>query len=216
MNVSASIISSRLEILKDQITQCDDAGIYSYHVDVMDGHFVPNITVGSDFVKAVRNSTDKPIEVHMMVERPDLYYKNFIDAGADILTVHSECLVNFNSLREKIMSQGAKMGIAMNPETSLESVLPDFYGSALLVIMSVHPGFSYQKFLEHVKPKIAQARKMIDEKQLDIKIEMDGGINEKTGEECAELGADILVSASYIFSNGIKEPIKKLRALTPQ
>ncbi len=213
MKVSASIISSRLEDLREQIAECDEAGVYGYHVDVMDGHFVPNITVGSDFVKAVRNSTNKPIEVHLMIDRPDLYYKGFIDAGADILTVHSECLVNFKTMRENILEHGGKMGIAINPETPIESILPDFYGASLLVIMSVHPGFSYQKFLEYVKPKISEARRIITEKKLKIDIEMDGGINDKTGNECAMLGADILVSASYIFSNGIMDPIRKLNSL---
>ncbi|MCL4420622.1 MAG: ribulose-phosphate 3-epimerase [Candidatus Thermoplasmatota archaeon] len=213
MKVSPSLISSRLEQLENQILECDSAGAYSYHVDVMDGHFVPNITVGPDFVKAVRRSTTKPIEVHLMIERPDHYYKSFIDAGADILTVHSECLINFADLNKKIYAEGKKMGIAVNPETQISDILPDFYGAELLVIMSVHPGFSYQKFLDYVKPKISESRQIIDSRNLGIQIEIDGGVNDVTGSECAKLGADILVSASYIFSNGIKEPIQKLKSL---
>lgn len=213
MKVSPSIISCKLEELGNQISECDRAGAYSYHLDVMDGHFVPNITIGPDFVKTVRRNTSLPLEAHLMIERPDHYYKNFIDAGSDVLLVHQECLVDFKKLVSDIKEAGAGFGIVINPDTPFSSVHDLLEESEIILIMSVHPGFSGQKFIEYVVPKIQEARDYIDAHGFKTKIEVDGGITDITGKKAAEAGADMLVSASYIFSGKIDERIKALQDL---
>lgn len=213
MKVSPSIISSKLELLGEEIEKCDIAGADSYHLDVMDGHFVPNLTMGPDLISAVRRRTKKRLESHLMIDRPDRYYKSFIEAGSDILLIHAECLVNFRKLRKDISDYGAEFGIVINPETPLSEVLPLLPESRILLLMSVHPGFSGQKFIAGTVDKIREARSYIDGNGLDTEIEVDGGINDITGKLCADAGADILVSASYIFSGNIHERIGLLKSL---
>ncbi len=211
--VSPSIISSKLETLGNEISACDNADVFSYHLDVMDGHFVPNLTMGPDLVKAIRRSTKRTLETHLMIERPDKYYKSFIDAGSDILLIHEECLVDFRKLISDIKGEGAGFGIVLNPDTPFSKAERFMEDSQILLIMSVHPGFSGQKFIDYVLPKIAEARKYIDEQGLKTKIEIDGGITDITGKKALDAGADILVSASYIFSGNIGERIKILQNL---
>ncbi len=211
--VSPSIISCRLETLGKEISACDGADVFSYHLDVMDGHFVPNLTMGPDLVKAVRRSTDRTLETHLMIERPDKYYKSFIDAGSDILLIHQECLVDFKKLIADIKGEGARFGIVVNPDTPFSAAERYLEDSDILLIMSVHPGFSGQKFIDYVLPKISEARKYIDEHGLKTKIEVDGGVTDVTGKKALDAGADILVSASYIFSGNIGERIGTLQRL---
>ena len=213
MLVSPSIISSKLENLGEQITECDRAGVFSYHLDVMDGHFVPNLTMGPDLVRAVRRCTKKTIETHLMIERPDKFYKPFIEAGSDILLVHHECLVDIRKLISGIMDENAKFGLVINPETPFEKVRDLIDEAEILLIMSIHPGFSGQKFMDSILPKVAEAKKYIRDQGLNTKIEIDGGVNDETGKKCADAGADILVSATYIFSGKIGERINKLQVL---
>ncbi len=207
------MISCKLEILGKEIAACDESGVFSYHIDIMDGHFVPNLTGGPDLVKAVNRSTDKPLESHLMIERPDRYYKNFIEAGSDILLVHQECLVDFKKLIADIRADGAGFGIVINPETPFSKAEKFLEDSDILLVMSVHPGFSGQKFIDYVVPKIAEARRYIDEQGLKTRIEVDGGVTDVTGKKALEAGADILVSASYIFSGNIGERIRTLQSL---
>ncbi len=213
IKVSPSLISCKLEILGKEIAACDESGVFSYHIDIMDGHFVPNLTGGPDLVKAVNRSTDKPLESHLMIERPDRYYKNFIEAGSDILLVHQECLVDFKKLIADIRADGAGFGIVINPETPFSKAEKFLEDSDILLVMSVHPGFSGQKFIDYVVPKIAEARRYIDEQGLKTRIEVDGGVTDVTGKKALEAGADILVSASYIFSGNIGERIRTLQSL---
>ena len=213
IKVSPSLISCKLEILGKEIAACDESGVFSYHIDIMDGHFVPNLTGGPDLVKAVNRSTKKPLESHLMIERPDRYYKNFIEAGSDILLVHQECLVDFKKLIADIRAEGASFGIVINPETPFSKAEKFLEDSDILLVMSVHPGFSGQKFIDYVVPKISEARKYIDEHGLKTKIEVDGGVTDVTGRKALEAGADILVSASYIFSGNIGERIRTLQSL---
>ena len=213
MKVSPSIISSRLENLAEQISSCDSAQVDSYHLDVMDGHFVPNLTMGPELVRAIRRCTDRTLEAHLMIDRPDKYYKPFIEAGSDVLLIHQECLVDFQKLRKDIRQEGKDFGIVINPETPLESALPYLEEAKILLIMSVHPGFSGQGFISSAVAKIGEARAYIDRMQLGTQIEVDGGVNYDTGKLCAEAGADILVSGSNIFSGDIRERIDKLSGL---
>ena len=213
MLVSPSIISSKLENLGDQIAECDRSGVFSYHLDVMDGHFVPNLTMGPDLVRAVRRCTKRTIETHLMIERPDKFYKPFIEAGSDILLVHEECLVDLRRLISDIRDENAKFGLVINPETPFEKIRDLIDEAEILLIMSIHPGFSGQKFMESILPKISEAKKYIMDQGLSTKIEIDGGVNDETGRKCADAGADILVSATYIFSGKIGERINKLQVL---
>ncbi len=213
MKVSPSIISAKLDHLATEILQCESAGVDSYHLDVMDGHFVPNLTMGPDLVKAVRRNTKKKLEAHLMIDRPDKYYGPFLDAGADTLLVHAECLVDFKKLHTDITSAGGDFGIVVNPETPLEHAIPYLEDARILLIMSVHPGFSGQKFIPATIDKMKRAKNYITSKKLKVEIEVDGGINDETGSLCAEAGADILVSASYIFSGNIAERIGILKEM---
>lgn len=213
IKVSPSIISCKLESLGKEITACDEAGVFSYHLDVMDGHFVPNLTMGPELVRAIRRSTKKPLEAHLMIERPDRYYKNFIDAGSDLLLVHQECLVDIRKLAADIRSEGAGFGLVVNPDTPFSMAEKFLEDSDILLIMTVHPGFSGQKFIDYVMPKIEEARRYIDDHGLKTKIEVDGGVTDVTGKKIIEAGADIIVSGSYIFTGNIGERIRTLQAL---
>jgi ribulose-phosphate 3-epimerase len=213
MLVSPSIISSRLEILRSQIRDCDNAGVYSYHLDVMDGHFVPNLTMGPDLISAIRRCTEKRLETHLMIERPDKYAEKFIKSGSDLLFIHSEVLVDIKSTVKAIRDNGALFGIALNPETPVDRNLKWIEESDTVLMMSVHPGFSGQSFIRDILPKIREVRQFIDKNNLLAKIEVDGGINAETGKLCVEAGADILVSASYIFSGNIGERIGALSSI---
>lgn len=213
IKVSPSIISCKLEALGKEISACDEADVFSYHLDIMDGHFVPNLTMGPELVRAIRRSTGKPLESHLMIERPDRYYRNFIEAGSDVLLVHQECLVDFSKLISGIRAEGAKFGIVVNPDTPFSKAEKYLEDSEIILIMTVHPGFSGQKFIEYVLPKIEEARKYIDEQGLKTKIEVDGGVTDVTGRKIMEAGADIIVSGSYIFSGNIGERIKALQNL---
>ena len=212
MLVSPSIISSDLRILQSQIAECGKYGASSFHLDVMDGHFVPNLTMGPELVKAIRKSTDLTLESHLMIDRPDKYYSKFVEAGSDILLIHYESPVNITGLFGKMRDEGARYGIVINPGTEFKEVSDLLEGSEILLIMSVHPGFSGQKFI-NVADKVSEASEFIKDHGLETKIEVDGGINNETGRIVAQAGADIVVSGSYIFSGNIKERIESLKTL---
>ena len=213
MLVSPSVISCKLERLASQIEECDKAGVYSYHLDVMDGHFVPNLTMGPDLISAVRRCTTKRLEVHLMIERPDRYADKFLKAGSDLIFIHAEVLVDLNRTISTIRDSGALFGIAINPGTPLEKVEKWIEKSDTVLLMSVHPGFSGQSFIDSSIQKIEDLRNLIDTKGYSAKIEVDGGINETTAGPSAKAGADILVSASYIFSGNIGERIRFLSGI---
>ena len=213
MKVSPSIISAKLEDLGSEIAKCVEGGATSFHLDVMDGHFVPNLTMGPDLVKAVRRCTDLDLEAHLMLQNPDKYYRKFIDAGANIPLIHVESPINTGLLLKKIRNEGNMFGIVINPETSLEKALPFLEDASLLLIMSVHPGFSGQKFIEDAVDKIREARSYIDGHKLETSIEVDGGITLETAKICRDAGADIVVSASYIFSGEVAEKVRLLTRL---
>lgn len=213
MKVSPSIISAKLEDLGSEIAKCVEGGATSFHLDVMDGHFVPNLTMGPDMVRAVRRCTDLELEVHLMLENPDKYYKKFLEAGANIPLIHVESPINTGLLIKKIRNEGYRFGIVVNPETSLEKAFPFLEDSSILLIMSVHPGFSGQKFIQDAVIKIQEARRYVDGRKLETLIEVDGGITLDTAKICRAAGADIAVSASYIFSGEVKEKVSSLARL---
>ncbi len=204
MKIAPSIVSADLTCLENVIEILEKNGIDLYHVDVMDGHFVPNITVGPDFIKNLRKLTELPIESHLMITNPEKYVKRFMEAGSDMITLHSE-LSSSKDILKNLMD--VKRGIAINPSTPAE-ILNDYYGIVdYVLIMSVNPGFSGQKFIPDVIPKLIRAREIFGEK---IEISIDGGINSETVKFVKNY-VDIICSASGIFSGNIEENLKKLR-----
>ncbi len=213
MFVSPSLISVDFTILRDQLHECDLEEPYSYHMDIMDGHFVNNITVGPSFVRAVRKITDRKIESHLMIERPDKFYPAFLDAGTDLFLIHIESPLSVGKLLKKMVQDGVEYGVVLNPETPFEKAIPFLPDASALLLMTVHPGFSGQRFIEDSLKKIGEARKYIDENSLPVKIEVDGGINDITARSAKKAGADVAVSASYIFRGNIRERIRILKSI---
>lgn len=213
MLVSPSVISADLTALRDQIEECDKSSPFSYHIDIMDGHFVENIMSGPDFTKALRKCTDTNLECHLMIDRPDKYYRKFMDAGANTIMVHVESPMSVGKLFRELSANGIDYGVVINPETPLENALPYVHDASILLIMSVHPGFSGQKFIPEVLDKLTTAKNYIQENELKTLIEIDGGITDVTGKLAKEAGADILASASYIFGGEIGKRMEKLKNL---
>ena len=208
--VAPSILSADLSKLREEIIALEHAGADMIHIDVMDGHFVPNLTFGPQIVKAVKSCTNLPLDVHLMVSNPEEMIEWFAYAGADYLTVHTEACVHLDSVLQQIHELGCKAGVSLNPSTSekvLEYVLDKI---DLALIMTVNPGFGGQTFLKKKKKKIAQLKEMRKDKT--FLIEVDGGINPMTAAECVAVGADILVAGTAVFANGdYKDNIKALR-----
>jgi ribulose-phosphate 3-epimerase len=197
--LSASILSADFGRLAEQVHLVEQAGADWIHVDVMDGHFVPNITIGPDVVKALKKATSLPLDVHLMISNPERYVKDFVDAGADWLGIHVEATVHLERLIQNIKELGAKATVTLNPATPLnclEYVLKDV---DMVLLMTVNPGFSGQKFIRGGLPKVRQLRRLIDEQKLPVLIEVDGGVSTDTVAEIVAAGADVLVSGSGLF-----------------
>ena len=212
IKISPSILSADFSILGEEIKSLEKAGADLIHVDVMDGHFVPNITMGPPIIKMIRKCTKLPFDVHLMISPVEKYIKDFAEAGSDIITVHPEATDNLKRAVKTIKSLGKKAGVSLNPKTPI-SVLMDVINQIdLILIMSVNPGFAGQSFMSEVLPKVKELRQIVNEKKLKIDIEIDGGINFETAPLAVKAGANILVSGTTIFTGGsLKENILKLR-----
>ena len=197
--IAPSILSADFSRLGDEIKRLEDAGADYVHVDVMDGHFVPNITIGPFVVAAVRKTTALPLDVHLMIENPDMYISEFADAGADIITVHVEACAHLHRTIQAIKEKGKKAGVSLNPATPLEILRYIINDIDLLLIMSVNPGFSGQRFIPSALQKIKDAREMIEKAGADIIIEVDGGIKLDNIGKVSAAGADMFVSGSGVF-----------------
>jgi ribulose-phosphate 3-epimerase len=212
--VAPSILSADFANLEREIRDVKEAGGDIIHVDVMDGHFVPNITIGPQVVEAARRCTDLLLDVHLMIEDPDKYAADFIKAGAEVLTIHAEATRHLNRSLELIRHLGVHPGVALNPATPLnclELVLEDV---DMVLLMSVNPGFGGQKYIENVTPKIAALRSIIDERGLSVSIEVDGGVNLDTIGMVAAAGADVFVAGSAIFdSRDYKKTISDMKRI---
>ena len=211
IKISPSILSADFSILGDEIKSLEKAGADLIHVDVMDGHFVPNITMGPPIIKMVRKCTKLPFDVHLMISPVEKYIKAFADAGADIITIHPEATDNLKRAVGAIKSLGKKAGVSLNPKTPISALMDVINDIDLILVMSVNPGFAGQSFMGEVLPKVTELRKMINDKKLKIDIEIDGGINFETAPLAVKAGANILVSGTTIFSGSLKDNIQKLR-----
>lgn len=211
VKIAPSILSADYSDLARQMALAESGGADMFHVDVMDGHFVPNITIGPVVLQAVRRCTKLPIDVHLMVSHPENFIKMFALAGADYLTVHIEADHSMKKTLAAIRSSEKKPGIVLNPSTALRSVFPHLGKVDLLLVMTVKPGFPGQKFIPEVLPKIEAARKYIDEKKLKVELEVDGGIDVKTAPLVTKAGADILVAGSAIFGGRVMHRVRALR-----
>jgi len=212
--IAPSILSADFSKLGDEIQSVEKAGADWIHVDVMDGHFVPNITIGPLVVEAARRATSLPLDVHLMIEHPDRYIEDFAKAGADVISVQAEACIHLNRTVQMIKALDLRAGVVLNPATplsALEWVLEDV---DLVMIMSVNPGFGGQKFIPNSLDKIRTLHKMIRDRGLCVLIEIDGGVNEKTIKNISDAGADVFVAGSAIFkSPDYKETIGKFREL---
>jgi len=211
IKISPSILSADFSILGDEIKSLEQAGADLIHVDVMDGHFVQNITMGPPIIKMIRKCTKLPFDVHLMISPVEKYIKAFADAGSDIITIHPEATDNLKRAVGTIKSLGKKAGVSLNPKTPISALMDVINDIDLILIMSVNPGFAGQSFMSEVLLKVTELRKMINEKKLKIDIEIDGGINFETAPLAVKAGANILVSGTTIFSGSLKDNIQKLR-----
>jgi len=214
IKISPSILSADFSKLGSEIQNLEKAKADLIHIDVMDGHFVPNITIGPEVIDKLRKYTSLPFDVHLMISPVHNFIKNFADAGADIITIHPEATNDLESSIKKIKSYNKKVGISLNPETSLDKLNNVLDKIDLVLIMSVNPGFGGQKFIENTLNKIKKLRLKIDQLKLKVEIEVDGGINFENSKSIIKAGADILVSGTTIFKSNegnIKKNIEILK-----
>jgi len=214
IKISPSILSADFSQLGNAIKRLEDGGADMIHVDVMDGHFVPNLTIGPPVIKALRNYTKLPFDVHLMIAPVHKYIKNYAEAGADIITIHPEATDNLKESINHIKELEKKVGVSLNPNTKID-VIKEFLNEInLVLIMSVHPGFGGQKFIPEVLKKIKELKKIKDQQNFNFDIEIDGGINFDNSKLAIEAGANILVSGTTIFKNNngnIKKNIDTLK-----
>ena len=214
IQISPSILSADFSQLGNEIKRLEVCGADLIHVDVMDGHFVPNLTIGPPVIKALRKYTKLPFDVHLMIDPVHKYIKEYAKAGSDIITIHPESTENLKSSIKEIKDLKKKAGVSLNPDTPIETILNDLNDIDLILVMSVFPGFGGQKFMPEVLKKIDKLSKLRTKNNLNYKIEVDGGIDFSNSKKTIEAGADILVSGTTIFkeNNGdLKKNIEILR-----
>lgn len=197
--IAPSILSADFSRLGEEIAKIEEAGADLIHIDVMDGHFVPNLTIGPPVIEALRRVTRLPLDVHLMIDNPDEILNDFINAGADYLTVHAETLIHMHRTVQSIREKGVKCGIALNPATSLSTVENIIGDIDLLLLMSVNPGVGGQTFIPFMLEKIRATKMMIDERGSHVELEVDGGVNIENIDKIAKVGVDIFVAGTAIF-----------------
>ncbi|MGM0844553.1 MAG: ribulose-phosphate 3-epimerase [Bacillota bacterium] len=199
VKIAPSILSADFANLANEIRDVEAGGADYIHVDVMDGHFVPNITLGPMIVEAIRPVTELPLDVHLMIENPDQYIEAFADAGSDYITVHAEATPHLHRTIQLIKSKGIKAGAVLNPGTPVEMIKHVIGDLDMVLLMTVNPGFGGQSFIESVVPKIREVRELSKQYNPSLEIEVDGGITIETAKVCAEAGADVFVAGSAIY-----------------
>jgi ribulose-phosphate 3-epimerase len=213
IKLAPSILSADFARLGEQIDEVARAGADYIHVDVMDGHFVPNITIGAPVVASIRAVTSLPLDVHLMIEHPERYISEFVKAGADIITVHIEASPHLHATIRLIKELGAKAGVSINPATPISAVEEFLRHVDLVLVMSVNPGFGGQSFIPETLPRIASIRKILDDRGLSAELEVDGGINADNAPDIVKAGADVLVAGNSVFraQEGISGAMRRLR-----
>ena len=207
IRIAPSILSADFSVLSKEVKRAEEAGADMIHVDVMDGHFVPNMTIGPVVVRDIRKVTKLPLDVHLMIEKPSKYVDEFIKAGSDILTIHAESEKDIGLVVSHIRSSGIKAGVSLKPKSGLDLIEKHLKNIDMVLIMTVEPGFSGQKFMSDMMSKVRSLRKVYNGD-----IEVDGGINKDNAKEAIKAGANILVAGTYVFkSDNIEEAIKSLR-----
>ena len=212
IKLAPSILSADFARLLEDVKKVEKAGCEYLHIDVMDGHFVPNITLGPGIVKSLRKDVNMVFDAHLMIENPDNYIKEFADAGCDIIVVHQEACTHLHRTIQNIKSHGIKAGVALNPATPIETIKYVLQDVDMVLLMSVNPGFGGQSYIPVVTEKIKELKALIDEMNLDIDIEVDGGVKPSNIAEVVNAGANVIVACSAIFNAGnIDEAVKSLR-----
>lgn len=199
--IAPSILSADFSRLGEEISRVEEAGADLIHIDVMDGHFVPNLTIGPPVIEAIRKITRLPLDVHLMINNPDQMIPDFIKAGADYLTVHAEALIHMHRTVQSIREKGVRCGIALNPATSLSAIENIIGDIDLLLLMSVNPGFGGQTFIPFMLEKVRAAKMMINERGCNVELEIDGGIKIENIERISRAGVDIFVAGTAVFGN---------------
>jgi ribulose-phosphate 3-epimerase len=205
--IAPSVLGADFSRLAEEIANADRAGADMFHLDIMDGHFVPNISFGPDIVRTINRYTDKFLDVHLMLSQPERHFEAFVEAGSDNITFHIEVHPDPTEIVEKLKGMGVKAGISLNPDTPVDKVLPYLEHFDFLLIMSVNPGFGGQEFIELTIPKITAARQFIDAHNLRTQIEVDGGVNGSNAERIVKAGANILVMGTAFFGSENQEQL---------
>ncbi|WML56822.1 ribulose-phosphate 3-epimerase [Neobacillus sp. PS2-9] len=200
VKIAPSILSADFSKLGEEVLAVEKGGADYIHIDVMDGHFVPNITIGPLIVEAIRPVTKLPLDVHLMIENPDQYIEAFAKAGADYITVHVEACRHLHRTIQSIKACGIKAGVVLNPATPVETIQHIIGDIDMVLLMSVNPGFGGQTFIPEVLPKIKKVKALAEQKGVDIEIEIDGGVNPETAKDCIEAGATVLVAGSAVYN----------------
>lgn len=213
IKLAPSILSADFSRLGEQVMEVVKAGVDYIHIDVMDGHFVPNITVGVPVVAALRPLTDLPLDVHLMIEHPEQYISQFVEAGADIITVHVEACPHLHRVVQRIKDLGIRAGVALNPATPLNSIDEILTSVNLVLLMTVDPGFGGQPFIPQMLDKISRLRKTLDQRGVDVELEVDGGITAEIAPKVVDAGARVLVAGAAVFNTGesITQALRKIK-----
>lgn len=201
IKLAPSILSADFARLLEDVKKVESAGCEYLHIDVMDGHFVPNITLGAGLVKSLRKDVNMVFDAHLMIENPDNYIKDFVDAGCDLIVVHQEACKHLHRTIQNIKSYNVKVGVALNPATPIETIKHVIEDVDMVLIMTVNPGFGGQSFIEGMIPKIEELKKLIDDRNLNVDIQVDGGIKPNNVDKVVKAGANIIVAGSAIFNS---------------